>query len=83
MVYFYNPFDREIFVGVLDNLLKSLAAAPRDCWIVYASSKRETLGWVRPLVLGSGQFTEVATQPMPQFWDAVRGSNFAVFRRRG
>ena len=33
--YFFNPFDETVLARVLDNIAHSLAAAPRDVWLIY------------------------------------------------
>lgn len=33
--YFFNPFDEVVFGKVLDNITDSLAASPRNIWIIY------------------------------------------------
>lgn len=78
-LYFYNPFGRDVLAKVLHNLNRSLENRPRKCCIIYASSLPETLEWARPLIVGTGLFTERATMPMPMFLDAVRTLKFAVF----
>src|SRR5262245_52152577 len=35
LFYFYNPFDREIMAGVLENIEKSLIEKPRTAFLVY------------------------------------------------
>ena len=82
LLYFHNPFTREVFERVLANIEGSLTANPRDAVLVYAASNPAMLDWVRPSVLESGRFREIETKPMPVFLDAVRTLNFAVFEIR-
>ncbi len=81
VLYFYNPFGPEVLRQVMNNLGDSLKTHPRNCLIVYSSSFGDPLGWVRPLIVGTGLFEEVETRPMPLFLDAVRSLHFAVFSR--
>jgi predicted RNA methylase len=80
VIYFYNPFTAEVFDAVLNNIVASLAAAKRRCYIVYASSSHDAIDWARPAILGCGFFNEIPAAPMPLFFDAVRTIRFAVFR---
>jgi hypothetical protein len=82
VIYFYNPFTRDVFDTVLNNIAASLTAAPRDCYVVYGSSSHNAIDWARPAILGSGLFDEVPRKPMPFFADAVRTVRYAVFRTR-
>ena len=82
VLYFYNPFGPEVLRQVLDNLANSLKTHPRDCFIVYSSSFSDTLDWVRALIVGTGLFDEVETEPMPLFLDAVRSLHFAIFSQQ-
>lgn len=38
VIYMYNPFDAEILQRFLVHVERSLEAAPRECWIVYANA---------------------------------------------
>lgn len=80
VLFFYNPFSREVFEGVLANITASLRATKRDCTIVYSSSSANAIDWARPAILATGLFTEIPTAPSPSFWDAVRVVKFAVFK---
>ena len=80
VLFFYNPFKREVFVQVLNNILTSLDNTKRDCFIVYCSSSHNAIDWARSLILDSGRFEEIPTQPMPMFLDTVRAVRFGVFR---
>jgi SAM-dependent methyltransferase len=82
VVYFYNPFSPEVFDKVLNNLIATLTASRQECYLVYASSSNNTIGWAKPAIESSGYFTELPTRPMPLFWDAVRTINYAVYRAR-
>ena len=82
VIYFYNPFTRDVFDTVLDNIAASLAAAPRDCYLVYGSSSHNAIDWARPAILARGLFDEIPADPMPFFADAVRTVRYAVFRTR-
>lgn len=82
VVYFYNPFSKEVFDIVLRNLAASLARSPRDCFVVYGSSSHDAIDWARPAIRDAGVFEELATPPMPFFLDAVRTIDYAVFRVR-
>jgi hypothetical protein len=80
VLFFYNPFSKEVFDVVLGNVVASLRANKRDCYIVYGSSSHNAIGWAKPAILATGYFAEVPTKPMPLFFDAVRGISYAVFR---
>jgi hypothetical protein len=82
VLFFYNPFTRNVFDVVLGNIIKSIETSKRDCFIIYGSSSHNAIGWAKPAILGSGHFKEIPTPPMPLFLDAVRGVNYAVFRAR-
>lgn len=82
VVYFYNPFSKDVFDTVLRNLTVSLARSPRDCFLVYGSSSHNAIGWARPAIRACGCFEELASPPMPLFLDAVRTIDYAVFRHR-
>jgi Methyltransferase domain len=80
VIFFYNPFSREVFDVVLANISASLQATPRDCTIIYGSSSHNAIDWAKPAILASGCFVEVPADPMPFYFDAVRTIRFAVFR---
>ena len=80
MLFFYNPFSKEVFDVVLGNIVASLKAHKRDCFIIYGSSSHNAIGWAKPAILATGCFAEVPARPMPLFFDAVRSINYAVFR---
>jgi hypothetical protein len=80
VLFFYNPFMRQVFVDVLGNILNSLHSRQRDCWIVYCSSSHNAIDWAAPLILETGRFERIETPVMPMFFDAVRSVRFAVFR---
>jgi hypothetical protein len=80
VLFFYNPFTRDVFDVVLGNIVASLKSKPRDCVIVYGSSSHNAIDWAKPAVLASGCFTEVPAGAMPFYLDAVRTIRFAVFR---
>ena len=80
VLFFYNPFKREVFIEVLNNILTSLRERERDCYILFCSSSHNAIEWARPLILGNGRFKEIPTQSMPTFIDAVRSVRFGVFR---
>ncbi len=80
VLFFYNPFSQNVFDAVLKNIVVSLKAHERDCFIVYGSSSHNAIGWAKPAILASGCFEEVPVRPMPLFFDAVRTVNYAVFR---
>jgi hypothetical protein len=80
VLFFYNPFSQNVFDDVLKNIVASLTARRRDCYIVYGSSSHNAIGWARPAILRTGLFAEVPATPMPLFLDAVRTVNYAVFR---
>jgi 16S rRNA G966 N2-methylase RsmD len=82
IVYFYNPFSPEVFDKVLNNLIATLTASRQECYLVYASSSNNTIGWAKPAIESSGYFTELPVKPMPMYWDAVRTINYAVYRGR-
>lgn len=79
LVYFYNPFSKEVFDLVLANLAISLRRDPRDCIVVYGSSSHSAIDWARPAIRGTGVFTELSVPAMPRFLDAVRVIDYAVF----
>ena len=80
VVYFYNPFSKDVFDTVLDNLAASLRETPRRCFVVYGSSSHQAIDWARPAIRASGMFEELAVPRMPGFLDAVRRIDYAVFR---
>jgi hypothetical protein len=80
VVYFYNPFSPEVFDQVLKNLIAMLKISRQECYVVYASSSNNTIGWAKPAITSSGYFTELPVRPMPLFWDAVRTISYAVYR---
>jgi predicted RNA methylase len=82
VLYFYNPFARQVFELVLANLGASLKSAPRACYLVYGSSSHNAIDWVRPAIRASGHFEELPMRPMPFYLDAIRTLQFAVFRAR-
>ncbi|MDQ6436949.1 class I SAM-dependent methyltransferase [Mesorhizobium sp. LHD-90] len=83
VVYFYNPFSKQVFDIVIQNLVASLRETDRDCHVVYGSSSHAAIDWAKPAILTSGAFEQLATPPMPGFLDAVRTIDYAVFRYRG
>lgn len=82
VVYFYNPFSKDVFDIVLKNLVSSLERQPRDCFIVYGSSSHRAIDWARPAIREAGIFTELPVPPMPHFLDAIRTVDYAVFQFR-
>ena len=82
VVYLYNPFSPEVFDKVLNNLIATLTASRQECYLVYASSSNNTIGWAKPAITSSGYFTELPVAPMPLFLDAVRTISYAVYRGR-
>lgn len=82
VVYFYNPFSKDVFDMVLRNLVSSLERHPRDCFIVYGSSSHRAIDWARPAIREAGIFAELAVPPMPHFLDAIRTIDYAVFQVR-
>ena len=82
VIYFYNPFSKDVFDIVLKNLVSSLERQPRDCFIVYGSSSHRAIDWARPAIRDVGIFTELPVPPMPRFLDAIRTIDYAVFRVR-
>jgi hypothetical protein len=82
VVYFYNPFSKDVFDIVLRNLAASLARSPRDCFLIYGSSSHNAIDWAKPAIRACGLFEELATPPMPLFLDAVRTIDYAVFELR-
>jgi hypothetical protein len=80
VIFFYNPFTREVFDTVLANIVASFKAKPRDCYIVYGSSSHNAIDWAKPAILASGCFAQVPAGAMPFCFDAVRTIRFAVFR---
>ncbi|WP_044550566.1 class I SAM-dependent methyltransferase [Mesorhizobium japonicum] len=80
VVYFYNPFSKDVFDIVLMNLVSSLERHPRDCVIVYGSSSHRAIDWARPAIRETGIFRELAVLAMPGFLDAVRTIDYAVFQ---
>lgn len=82
VVYFYNPFTQPLLERVLARLVDSLQADPRECYVVYASSSHNAIGWAAPLIAGAGPFVQIPTKAMPFYLDAVRGLSYAVFKTR-
>lgn len=82
VVYFYNPFSKDVFDIVLKNLVSSLERNKRDCFIVYGSSSHRAIDWARPAIREAGVFIELPAPPMPGFLDAIRTIDYAVFQFR-
>ncbi len=82
VLFFYNPFAKDVFDEVLGNIVASLKAHKRDCFIIYGSSSHNAIGWAKPAILATGCFAEVPARPMPLFFDAVRSISYAVFRAK-
>jgi hypothetical protein len=82
VLFFYNPFTQNVFDVVLGNIVDSIETHKQDCFIIYGSSSHNAIGWAKPAILGSRHFEEIPAPPMPLFFDAVRGVNYAVFRAR-
>jgi hypothetical protein len=82
VIFLYNPYSREVFDVVLENVLASLNANPRNCYLIYGCSSHNAIGWARPAILASGHFQELTTTPMPMFLDAVRAIDYAIFRAK-
>jgi len=82
VLFFYNPFTQNVFDVVLGNIVASLKAQRRCCYIVYGSSSHNAIGWAKPAILESGHFEEIPAPPMPLFLDAVRSVSYAVFRSK-
>lgn len=82
VVYFYNPFSKDVFDIVLKNLVSSLERRPRNCFIVYGSSSHRAIDWARPAIREAGIFVELSVPPMPGFLDAIRTIDYAVFQFR-
>lgn len=80
VVYFYNPFSKDVFDQVLANLTASLRTRPRQCFVVYGSSSHYAIDWARPAIRSAGLFEELIVPKMPNFLDAVRTIDYAVFR---
>lgn len=80
VLFFYNPFAKDVFDVVLGNIVASLHAHRRNCYIVYGSSSHNAIGWAKPAILATGCFVELPAEPMPLFLDAVRSISYAVFR---
>jgi hypothetical protein len=80
VLFFYNPFSQNVFDAVLGNVIASLKAHQRNCYVIYGSSSHNAIGWAKPAILASGHFAEVPVEPMPLFFDAVRTVNYAMFR---
>ena len=51
--YFYNPFQEEVMRKVLENIRRSLAAVPREAYIVYLKPVHRSLmdesGFLTPI----------------------------------
>ncbi|TPJ54358.1 class I SAM-dependent methyltransferase [Mesorhizobium sp. B2-6-4] len=82
LVYFYNPFSRDVFEIVLGNLMSSLERHPRPCLVVYGSSSHRAIEWAKPAIHDAGSFHQRVTPPMPRFLDAVRTIDYAIFDYR-
>lgn len=80
VVFFYNPFSREVFKEVLNNISASLKQNKRDCFILYGSSSHNAIDWAKPTILSEGLFEEVPSNKAPFFLDAVRTVSFAIFK---
>ncbi len=82
LVYFYNPFSKDVFDLVMSNLASSLERHPRGCFVVYGSSSHSAIDWARPAIRDTGIFEELSVPPMPHFLDAVRTIDYAIFKYR-
>jgi hypothetical protein len=82
VIFFYNPFTRDVFDTVLNNIVASLASNRRACTIIYGSSSHNAIDWAAPAILASGHFEKIPAEPMPMFFDSVRSVRFAAFRSR-
>lgn len=71
VMFFYNPFTREVFDAVLQNIVASLEANKRRCYVIYGSSSHDAIDWAKPAIFGDRTFRG----------SADRG-HAAVFRRR-
>jgi hypothetical protein len=80
VIFFYNPFTRDVFDIVLQNIVTSLAAKKRACTLIYGSSSHDAIDWAVPAILASGHFEKMAVEPMPMFFDSVRTLRYAAFR---
>ena len=80
VIYFYNPFSKDVFDIVLKNLVSSLERHKRDCFIVYGSSSHRAIDWARPAIGETGIFRELPVPAMPGFLDAIRPIDYAVFQ---
>lgn len=68
--YLYNPFDAEILARFVENLRRSVAASPRQVWLIYSAPIHTT-------VLGeSGMFRNRETM---SFW----GTEFHIYTNGG
>jgi hypothetical protein len=72
VIFFYNPFAREVFDTVLQNIVASLTTKKRTCYVIY--------GRAALAILASGHFETMAAEPMPMFFDSIRTIRFAAFR---
>ena len=82
VVYFYNPFLKDVFDIVLGNLVSSLERRPRKCFIVYGSSSHRAIDWAKPAIHATGIFAELPVPAMPTFLDAIRTIDYAIFHFR-
>jgi len=79
VVYFYNPFRRELLEEVLRNLATSLQDHPRPCLVIYATSQ-STINWALAAIAETASFTKVESGRTPFFADAVRTLDYGIFR---
>ena len=54
VIYFYNPFRRQVLVKALEKVAESIARSPRKAYVVFNNTRHvgeieSSLRWLRPL----------------------------------
>lgn len=70
IIYFFNPFEIEIFARVLSRIVDSYKQSPRPILLIYTSGVEDVLTAVADLVVGSEVFEQRRAEALPFFLDA-------------
>jgi SAM-dependent methyltransferase len=70
VLYFFNPFEIEIFDRVFARILESYRESPRPILLIYVSGIDEVLERVSDIVLASDHFETGRNETLPFFIDA-------------
>jgi SAM-dependent methyltransferase len=79
VLYFFNPFEIEIFDKVFARILESYREAPRPILLIYASGMEDVLERVSATVLGSGLFETRHDRKLPFYVDTPWRLSCRVF----